>query len=193
MNPFFSCHWFPVTGPSILSKVILFFSYVLLWINIGLFCYEAKKFICQKSLTKSIGSASSSIPIFRAASICCEFCSFVQVFFKFVILWYYSRVTLWREHTCTTFSSSPNLSNYYTNKNPHLFPWRVWTASLRKKMPVFGVILVRIFPAFSRIRTEYGEILRISPYALQMRENAGNMQTRITPNTDTFYAVLCSC
>ena len=28
-------------------------------------------------------------------------------------------------------------------------------------MPVFGVILVRIFPAFSRIRTEYGEILRI--------------------------------
>ena len=54
-------------------------------------------------------------------------------------------------------------------------------------------ILVRIFPAFSRIRTEYGEILRISPYALQMRENAGNMQTRITPNTDTFYAVLCSC
>ena len=26
--------------------------------------------------------------------------------------------------------------------------------------------------AFSRIRTEYGEILRISPYSVQMRENA---------------------
>ena len=25
---------------------------------------------------------------------------------------------------------------------------------------------------FSRIRTEYGEILRISPYSVQMRENA---------------------
>ena len=26
MNPFLSCHWFPVTGPSLLSKVILFFT-----------------------------------------------------------------------------------------------------------------------------------------------------------------------
>ena len=37
-------------------------------------------------------------------------------------------------------------------------------------MPVFGVILVRIFPAFSRIRTEYGEIRSISPYSVRMRE-----------------------
>ena len=56
-------------------------------------------------------------------------------------------------------------------------------------MSVFGVILVRIFPAFSRIETEYTEILRISPYSVQMQENAGKMRTRITPNTDTFYAV----
>ena len=34
-------------------------------------------------------------------------------------------------------------------------------------MSIFGVILVRIFPAFSRIRTEYGEILRISPYSVR--------------------------
>ena len=47
---------------------------------------------------------------------------------------------------------------------------------------VFGVILVRIFSAFSRIRTEYGEILR-------MRENAGKMRTRITPNTENFCAM----
>ena len=52
-------------------------------------------------------------------------------------------------------------------------------------MSVFGVFLVRIFPAFSRIRTEYG----VSPYSVRMRENAGKMRTRITPNTDTFYAV----
>ena len=39
-------------------------------------------------------------------------------------------------------------------------------------MSVFGVILVRIFPAFSSIQTENGE-----------------KRTRITPNMDTFYAV----
>ena len=56
-------------------------------------------------------------------------------------------------------------------------------------MSVFGVILVRIFPAFSRIETEYTEIPRISPYSVQMQKNAGKMRTRITLNTDTFYAV----
>ena len=58
------------------------------------------------------------------------------------------------------------------------------------KVSVFEVILVRIFPGFSRIWTEYGEILRISPYSVRMRENAGKMRTRITPNTDSFYAVM---
>ena len=33
---------------------------------------------------------------------------------------------------------------------------------------------------------------RIFPYAVRMRENAGKNQTRISPNTDTFYAVLCN-
>ena len=56
-------------------------------------------------------------------------------------------------------------------------------------MSVFGVILVRIFSAFSRIRTEYRDILRISPYSVRMRENVGKMRTRITANTDTFYTV----
>ena len=32
--------------------------------------------------------------------------------------------------------------------------------------------------------------LSISPYSARMRENAGKMRTRITPNTDSFYAVL---
>ena len=45
------------------------------------------------------------------------------------------------------------------------------------------------FPAFSCIRTAYGEIQSISPYSVQMWENPGKMRTRITPNTDTFYAV----
>ena len=42
------------------------------------------------------------------------------------------------------------------------------------------------FSASSRIRNEYGEIRSISPYSVQMRENAGKMPTRITPNTDSF-------
>ena len=56
-------------------------------------------------------------------------------------------------------------------------------------MSVFGVILVRSFPTFSRIRTEYREVLRIYQYSVWMRENAGKMRTRITPNRDDFYAV----
>ena len=42
-----------------------------------------------------------------------------------------------------------------------MVPVTVW------KVSVFGVFLVRIF----RIWTEYREILRISSYSVQMREN----------------------
>ena len=51
-------------------------------------------------------------------------------------------------------------------------------------------ILVRIFPEFSDIRTEYGEIESISLYSIRMWENARKMRTRITPNKDTFYVVM---
>ena len=37
--------------------------------------------------------------------------------------------------------------------------------------------------------TEYGEIRTISLYSVRMRENAEKTRTRITPNTDTFWAV----
>ena len=47
--------------------------------------------------------------------------------------------------------------------------------SLSKKCPYSELL----WSVFSRIRTEYGDILRISPYSVQMREN-----------TDTFYAVI---
>ena len=68
-------------------------------------------------------------------------------------------------------------------------------------MSVFGVILVRIFPAYSRIWTDKkGPCWELfwfaffprdtpSPYSVRMRENAGKMQARITPNKDTLYAV----
>ena len=48
-----------------------------------------------------------------------------------------------------------------------------------EKESVFGVILVRVFSEFFRIWIEYGEI----------RSNPGKMRTRITTNTDSFYAV----
>ena len=57
-------------------------------------------------------------------------------------------------------------------------------------MSVVGVILVRIFPAFSRIWTECREIQSISPYLVQIRENARKMRTRITSNTESLYAVI---
>ena len=45
------------------------------------------------------------------------------------------------------------------------------------------------FPAFGlNIRTPYLSVF-ISLYSVRMRENAGKMRTRITPNTDSFYAV----
>ena len=56
------------------------------------------------------------------------------------------------------------------------------------KESVFGVILVHIFPTFSRIRTEYGVILRISPHSVRMQENAGNADQ----NNSEFENFLCS-
>ena len=49
-------------------------------------------------------------------------------------------------------------------------------------MSVFGVFLVNTFPAFSRIRIEYGELLRISPHSVwipKMREKCGPEELRI--------------
>ena len=60
------------------------------------------------------------------------------------------------------------------------------------KVSVFGIILVRIFPAFGLNTERYGVIGSISPYSVRMRENAGKMRIRITPNTDSLYAVLVS-
>ena len=53
-----------------------------------------------------------------------------------------------------------------------LFMFQISTA---QKVSLFGVILVRIFPAFSRIGTEYREIRSISPYSVRMRKNTGKM------------------
>ena len=57
-------------------------------------------------------------------------------------------------------------------------------------MSVFGVILVHNSSTFFHIQTEYREIRNISSYSVRMLENEGKMPTTITPNKDTFYAVL---
>ena len=60
------------------------------------------------------------------------------------------------------------------------------------KVSVFGVILVRIFPHSDRmrkIRTSGLNSERYSTY-LRIQSECGKIRTRITPNRDTFYAVL---
>ena len=52
--------------------------------------------------------------------------------------------------------------------------------TLRKKSPHSELF----WSAFSRIRTEYGEIS-----AVRMRSECRKMWNRINPNTDTFHAV----
>ena len=52
---------------------------------------------------------------------------------------------------------------------------KVMETSLRGKCPNTKVF----WSVFSRIRTEYGEIIRILPYSVQMRENTDQEQLRI--------------
>ena len=49
-------------------------------------------------------------------------------------------------------------------------------------MSVFGVILVRIF--------QHSDWIRRDSLSLHIQSECGKIVTRITPNTDTFYAVL---
>ena len=53
-------------------------------------------------------------------------------------------------------------------------------------MSAFGVILVRFFPAFSRIWTEYREIRSISPYSVRMPENTENTDQKELRNWTFF-------
>ena len=71
--------------------------------------------------------------------------------------------------------------------------------TMHKKCPYsefFWSIFFPYFPAFGLNRdqnnSEYGHFC-ISPYSVRMRENAGKIRNRITPNTDTFYTVKCKC
>ena len=66
----------------------------------------------------------------------------------------------------------------------------VFTALYISSMHCVKSVRIRSYfgPHFSRIFPQSAWI-RSSPYSVRMRENAGKIQTRIIPNTDTFYAV----
>ena len=58
-----------------------------------------------------------------------------------------------------------------------------------KNVSVFGVILVRIFPALSRIRTEYGEIRSIS--SLRIQSECGKNEDQNNSEYGQFLRSVC--
>ena len=62
--------------------------------------------------------------------------------------------------------------------------WSYCHNALRKKSPYSELFWSAFFPHFCA----FGLNTERSPYSVRMRENAGKMRTRITPNTETFYA-----
>ena len=72
---------------------------------------------------------------------------------------------------CFTIVSTNSREQVYTSNSISFFfqtnTKLVVNFSLRDKCPYSGLF----WSVFSRIRTEYGEILRISPYSVRMREN----------------------
>ena len=90
-------------------------------------------------------------------------------------------------------------SNYTNGKKKKanmffLFHNRINCTAL--KVSVFGVILVRIFPYLDWIRRDTRYLSVFSPNAgkyfesLRIQSECGKIRTRVTPNTDSFYAVL---
>ena len=78
--------------------------------------------------------------------------------------------------SCWLFIVYPRLQQLKHILNHCVKNVRIWSYS--------GSHFSRNFPHLDWKR----EILRISPYSVRMWENAGKMRTRVTPNTDTFYA-----
>ena len=67
----------------------------------------------------------------------------------------------------------------------------LWVMQFEAQLNVMGITdekkwsyLELFWSCYSVLRV----ILRISPYSVRMREHAGKIQTRISQNTDTFYA-----
>ena len=82
---------------------------------------------------------------------------------------------------CLWYNSS-NIRYIFYNK-----PFKVERQMFKDKpTPLLAIHCVKsvqirrfFWPVFSRIRTEYGEILRIFPYSVRMRENKNQKKLRI--------------
>ena len=76
-----------------------------------------------------------------------------------------------------------------------ILTWVVHAVSLSRRGTIPHCVKsarkVFFWSVFSRVWTEYGKIIRISPYSVWKcgKYKCGKIQTRLTQNTDTFYAV----
>ena len=88
---------------------------------------------------------------------------------QFILSWNcYQRC--WTFFWCLWFQIYTRWLQYGVSRsNQEDLTWQeIWRTTMRKKFPYPELLR----SAFSRIRTEYGEILSISPYSVRMRENA---------------------
>ena len=76
-------------------------------------------------------------------------------------------VSGWKPLSIFAKSSKSSMSGAWLNSKYTSRLFSLQLPSLREKCPYSELF----WSAFSRIRTEYGEILRISPYSVRMREN----------------------
>ena len=69
----------------------------------------------------------------------------------------------------------------------------IWHAINKATIATLKRVRIRSYsgPHFHRIFPHLDWIRSISPYLVRMRENAEKVWTRITPNTEAFYAVYC--
>ena len=113
-----------------------------------------------------------------------NYCDFIVLLKKF----FYLKTSFFIKNDCKIFYSEATIINIHCVKWVHIWSY-------------FGPHFYRIFPHSDWIRRDTPYFLRIqSEYgkknARKMREkcekkNARKMLTRIIPNTETFYAVLC--
>ena len=88
-------------------------------------------------------------------------------------------------HECNLFDEVFQNSHFAENTRVFSTPSDIFDVPFHtaSKVSVFGVILVRIFPHSDLMR-------RDTPYVSVFSPKCEKIRTRITPNADTFYAVL---
>ena len=153
-----------------------------IWINKVFRCYldenltwkEHIKYL-ENEVGKNIGILFRSKPYLNKKSLLSLYYSFIHSYISYAnIAW---------ERTYLSYMKKKSIAN------------KTFIASIIKGNinPSHCVKRARIRsysgPHFSRIFL-HSDWIQISPYPVRMRENKGKMRTRITPNADSFYAVI---